>query len=336
MAEVIARYWDARGQYTSHPPTTKSQCNHWLDFAGERSVGEVTKHTEQERFKALLAGKGLAEQTINNILSTGRASLRMAYNKGEIPVAPPIKLLPVGEQEPMGAPMDLEEARRLFGEVRDHVWLLHVILLGTMARPGAVLQLDWVQLNFEHDLIYLKKPGMRVTKKRRPVVPMPPFLKAILLPLKKDKGPVIAFEGRAVKTVRTAWRQARKRAKLDPSVTLYSWRHTLGRYLRSKGVAEWEVKGQLGHGKGVTERYAEFDPRFQKDAVAAIEAYWQELWCRQQDSNLRPPDYKSGALPTELCRPGASSEPYPEISATYTITYPAQPGAYKTAALPLS
>src|SRR5262245_46799737 len=25
-------------------------------------------------------------------------------------------------------------------------------------------------------------------------------------------------------------------------------------------------------------------------------------WCRQRDSNPRPPDYKSGALPAELCR----------------------------------
>ena len=24
------------------------------------------------------------------------------------------------------------------------------------------------------------------------------------------------------------------------------------------------------------------------------------FWCPQQDSNSRPPDYKSGALPTEL------------------------------------
>src|SRR3546814_10665822 len=27
-----------------------------------------------------------------------------------------------------------------------------------------------------------------------------------------------------------------------------------------------------------------------------------EAWCRLQDSNPRPPDYKSGALPTELSR----------------------------------
>ena len=27
-----------------------------------------------------------------------------------------------------------------------------------------------------------------------------------------------------------------------------------------------------------------------------------EYWCRRQESNSRPPDYKSGALPTELHR----------------------------------
>src|SRR5947209_4726093 len=51
MAEIIARYWNERGQHTSHPPTTRGQCNHWLHFSGERSVAAVTKHTEQERFK---------------------------------------------------------------------------------------------------------------------------------------------------------------------------------------------------------------------------------------------------------------------------------------------
>ena len=28
------------------------------------------------------------------------------------------------------------------------------------------------------------------------------------------------------------------------------------------------------------------------------------IWCRRQESNSRPPDYKSGALPTELHRHG--------------------------------
>lgn len=67
------------------------------------------------------------------------------------------------------------------------------------------------------------------------------------------------------------------RAKLDLQVTLYSRRHTLGRWMRARGVPKWEVQGQFGHGKGVTERYAEFDPLFQNEATAAIGALWQEL-----------------------------------------------------------
>lgn len=47
--------------------------------------------------------------------------------------------------------------------------------------------------------------------------------------------------------------------------------------MRARGVPKWELQGQFGHGKGVTERYAEFDPLFRNEATAAIEAFRQEL-----------------------------------------------------------
>ena len=114
----------------------------------------------------------------------------------------------------MGRPLAIEEGRTLLAELRDHVWLLNVLLIGTLARPSSILQMDWEQVDFEADLIFLNKAGRRQNKKRRPVVKMPPFLKAILLPL-RGEGPVITFNGKRVKSVRTAWRQGRARAKLD-------------------------------------------------------------------------------------------------------------------------
>ena len=65
--------------------------------------------------------------------------------------------------------------------------------------------------------------------------------------------------------------------RLEPSVTLYSWRHTLSRWMRARGVDKWEVQGQLGHRGGVTERRAEYAPDFQVDATAAIEAFWNKV-----------------------------------------------------------
>jgi hypothetical protein len=41
LAEVIARYWNERWKFTSHPPTTKTHCNYWLDFFGEKSVRDA-------------------------------------------------------------------------------------------------------------------------------------------------------------------------------------------------------------------------------------------------------------------------------------------------------
>jgi|SRR5258708_469697 integrase len=85
---------------------------------------------------------------------------------------------------------------------------------------------------------------------------MPSFLKALLLPL-RGTGPVITYNGERVKSVNTAWWQGRKRAGFDESVTLYSWRHTLSRFMRTQRVPKREVQGQLGHRTDQTERYAE-------------------------------------------------------------------------------
>jgi hypothetical protein len=113
---------------------------------------------------------------------------------------------------------------------------------------------------------------------------------------------------------KTSWKAAKKRANL-PDITLYSWRHTLGRYFRAHKVPTDQIKVQLGHRVlGVTERYAEFDPQYLSEASAAIQAFWKlcepkarqqktddyakslEIWCRLRGLNSRPSVYKTAAL----------------------------------------
>ena len=66
------------------------------------------EYAEQERFKTALSGRRLSRQSIDNILSTGRAALRIAWKKGELKSVPPVSMVEVGEQEPMGRPLTVE------------------------------------------------------------------------------------------------------------------------------------------------------------------------------------------------------------------------------------
>ena len=174
----------------------------------------------------------------------------------------------------MGRPMSVDECarlRRLAGG--DHMRLLLLFLMGTAARPSSILELDWSQMDYEHGLIHLNKPDRAQTKKVRPIVKMPTALSQL-----HGTGLVICWKGKPVARPMTSWRKLRKRAGLGPDVTLYSFRHTLGRWMRAQGVSDGEIGLQLGHRKlGVTERYAPYGPDYLTGAVAAINRFLDEV-----------------------------------------------------------
>jgi hypothetical protein len=134
---------------------------------------------------------------------------------------------------------------------------------------------------------------------RKSPLRLPQFLRDELYPIRQDEGPLVRYLGKPIKEVKNSWRKAKKRAGLDVKVTTYSFRHTLSRFMRANRVPYDQIQVQLGHVmSAVTDRYAAFSPDYLKEAVACID----EFWCRVRDSNPRPLDYKSSALPAELTR----------------------------------
>jgi integrase len=278
MTEVMMRYWEDRGQHARSHDNIKSHRNYWTSQFGDTSVSEATSFASLNAFKTVLASRGLSPSSINHVLAVGKAALRLAWQKGELVSVPPIVMLPVGHQEPMGRVLTVNESARLLAETSGHLRTFVLLLMGTAARPGAVLELDWRQIDFDAGLIDLNPEGRKQNKKLRPVVRLPNFLRREFEPLKGAEGPVVDYNGKAVVRVKTAWRKARARAKLDAAVTTYSYRHTLGRFMRSQGVPAWEVAGQLGHRReGVTERYASAAPDYLQNAVNAIDLFFERV-----------------------------------------------------------
>jgi integrase len=99
--------------------------------------------------------------------------------------------------------------------------------LGLRPGPVELLSLTWLAVNWETETIMMTSAHKGGPEKR--VVPLHPDL---IGPLKswyesdKNKGgPIIHFRGRPVTDIRTAWRNALRRAGITRKLRLYDIRH---------------------------------------------------------------------------------------------------------------
>ena len=164
-------------------------------------------------------------------------------------------------------------------------------MIGTAARPQAVLDLTYEQIDFKRNIIDLNPKGREQTQKVRAVVKLPKTLKPILL-AEQERGDcqhIVSFHGLPVKSTKTAWGKLRSQAKLDTRVLPYSIRRTMARFLRMQGVPAWEVAEQLGHratGYRITELYTAHSPDYLEQSVVAIDAFFDQLACEMRVNSL--------------------------------------------------
>ena len=116
--------------------------------------------------------------------------------------------------------------------------------------------------------------GAIQSQKRKPVVPITDSLMAPVTEAVHNSlsGRVIEFKGQPVKSIRTSFNKARKRAGLGTDVSPYVLRHTGATLLASEGVDLRQIAGMLGHTvMKTTEMYAKHAPEFLGDAKNALD-----------------------------------------------------------------
>ena len=154
----------------------------------------------------------------------------------------------------------------------EHLRLFLVLLLGTAARPEAVLELTRFQCDLDRGTINLNPPGRLQTKKRRPILPMADFLRPWIEAA--SAGPLVAYRGRPVRYLAHAFQNLRDAAGFDRDVTAYTIRHTVATELSRRGVPPVEIASFLGHRMPdfrTTGRYVHVAPDHLAKARAALE-----------------------------------------------------------------
>lgn len=156
-----------------------------------------------------------------------------------------------------------------------HIRLATILLLSTAARVSAVLDLTWNRVDFDRGVIRLPLDDGE-KRKGRATVPMTGTVRAALSEARRGALTdfVIECYGKPVKSIKTGFNAAVKRAKLD-GVTLHTLRHTAAVWMAESGADMSEIAQYLGHADSrITERvYARYSPNHLKGAASALEIY---------------------------------------------------------------
>lgn len=241
---------------------TKPRCR--LYVRQRREEGYEVGPKEARRRKPVASG------TIIRELVTLRAAFRWAMHERwiaaepyvEVPAAPPSR----------DRWLTREEAERLVEACGDfHVRLFVLLGLHTAARSAAILGLTWDQVDLNAGrLSYGTGHG---NKGRARDVPINAELMAYLQAARElaQSDYVVEFAGGPVKSVKTGFRAACRRARLT-GVSPHTLRHTSATWAVQARVPMWEVAGLLGHTdvRMVEKVYGHHSPDHLRAAAGAI------------------------------------------------------------------
>lgn len=229
--------------------------------------GKVHKHQS----------KGVVGETVATDLNRLKAAINHQLAEGRIPTAPkihsPDKRL---RSQPRDTLLTIEQMGAILMVAAYDTdlfrWLVHQV--ATCSRPVAALAFNpRLQCDFVDGLTDLHPKGKPRTRKRNPVVPMIDEMRPIYAQWAKD-GPSI------VRSRKTAWRSLRRVLNLPMEVEPKTLRYSVATELRRMGtVPAIQLESLLGHEavKGVTARYAKYDPRFMAEAKAALSNIFQRI-----------------------------------------------------------
>jgi integrase len=124
--------------------------------------------------------------------------------------------------------------------------------VGTAARPAAILELPWQDIDVAGGIIHLDAADREPRKKTRSTIRVSTTLQKAMAAarLTAETDVVIEWAGHPVNAIRTAFDTLIEVAELDrpEEVTPKTLRHTAATWLAQDGVPLWDIAHHLDHG----------------------------------------------------------------------------------------
>lgn len=217
-----------------------------------------------------------ANATINREISL----LRRAFTLADLDFPKVPKLVENNVRKGFVTP---EEYVRLLDKMPDHIKPIVQFAYRTGCRRGEILGLKWRNIDLAATTVRLE-PGETKSGQGR-TIPLSSDLVRMFEGMKRESEYVFTYRGSPIKSIKTAWNNARVAAKL-PHLYFHDLRRTGVRNLVRAGVPEAVTMSISGHKtRAVFDRYNIVSEADQKDAMVKLEASQTQLE-RQAEGKL--------------------------------------------------
>ena len=268
FSEAVLRY--ARTHKRDHPQTFKRATRYRLKHFQERFKGfmlsdftfRVIQDFMDERLESVSRG------TMQKDAAILKAILNKAHREGLIDTPPRFpKFKKLNHRTRW---LTLEEEKKLTDSASKHLVPLITFALDTGGRLSELMRLDWRYVEMQHRRIRFTdtKNG-----EDRTVRLCDRALATLAAIGPKDSGQVFTFNGKPVKSMKTAFNRARERVGLD-DLRFHDLRHTFVSRLVQAGIPLYEIIHLTGHKSfEMVQRYSHLAPDYADRAIQALNAF---------------------------------------------------------------
>lgn len=222
-----------------------------------------------ESFIAARLKEGVQRSTINRQRATLSKFFNWAISRSMHPGPNPVRAVQKFRESPGRIRyLSPDEAARLILAAAAHLKPIVVAALDTGGRLGELLALRRADADLDRRIVLFRRETTKSHKER--VVPMTDRLAGYI----RDLGPgrpdelLFVWRGLEIRTVRTAFSTARRKAGLGRDVLFHSLRHTFASWAVMNGIDLYRLQRYMGHStSALTQRYAHLSPDFVQEGV---------------------------------------------------------------------
>lgn len=271
FAAATAEFLIRRRIYIRDPRTLKSQFR-VLGLAFGPIVLSSIDSSMIEAWMARRLDQGTSRSTLNRNRAALSVLFEWAIAEGLRPGPNPVRSIPPFREGP-GRTRYLtpDEAQRLWLAAAAHLKPIIQIALHTGGRLSEILALRWGDLDLDGRLVTYRREVTKGGKTRH--VPINDSLAASLAALRRGRPDqfLCHWGEEPIRSVKTAFSTARRKAGLGPDVTFHTLRHTFASWAIQNGLDLGRLQKYLGHSDvSLTQRYSHLSREFLADGARFI------------------------------------------------------------------